>query len=500
MPKKYITVNGVLQKNPEYVEPGKGAPPQPDVALAVVSTPEDVMAASTVQAASTGITVPMASSAAAAVDMLQDDEILAHYKSRAPLDGGAVMDQLAEKFAKYEVPLGMVNKLMMLMDSSLDFLVDDSGSMDADTDVRVIDATEPVKGMAAERIKLKLRREINAGDKLRRIEEAEDRLHIMLGILAYVPVENMQIRFLTDRRVVKLERAGKTPEQFEEYAHRLIRDTFSTLRLAPSTPLREPLKAGFAYEGKWCHYVFNDGVPDGGGEAVAQMIIDRKRPADHNVTLLSCTDNDDDTAWMKLVDGKAKWVAELDDYQDEKDEVMKKQGKAFPFTRGLWILNQLVAAFNPFDLDALDENLPLTRFTLSNILGRQLNPREYQYYFENNPSASLYVKEYKQFLTEEKFARDFIKEDDQKRREKAAGYVDGEPPRRALPDLSRYLNTITEEAQTAFARQFPSAPEPAPAPRSAVSIAPSMAFMPDPASLYGDAPPPYCPEPEEKSQ
>jgi hypothetical protein len=488
--KKYITVNGVMKRNPAYVEPGNSKP-QDTSSLAVVSSLDDVMVASDVQSAHTGISVPMSESTAVTVDMLQDDEILAKYKSRLPLDGANILEQLGQKFARYEVPLGMVNKLMMLTNYKLDFLVDDSGSMSNATDVEAIDATEPVKTL----IRGRLGREPKAGDKMSRLEEAEDRLHIMAGILAYIPVEYMQVRFLNDRKPLVLNRTDLTPEEFETQSHDAIRKRFAGLRLG-STPVRDPLQTGFDYPGIWSHYLFNDGEPNEGGRAIADQIIRRKKPEDHCLTLLSCTNQDEETAWMKLVDSQATYVAELDDYQDEKAEVAKKQGIAFPFSRGLWILNQLVASFNPYDLDALDENLPLTRSTLNNILGRQLNPREYQYYFERNPNASLYLKEYESFLNQEVFGRQIITTKEQDRREKAAGYIDGERPNRPIPDISRNLTAITEEAYKKFAAQYPAEPAPfaaAPATngasatvaaRSSASTAPGF-FMASPPA-YSD--------------
>lgn len=312
-----------------------------------------------------------------------------------------------------------------------------------------------------------------------RLQEAEDRLHIMIGILAFIPVEYIQVRFLNDRTPLVLDRTGKTPEEFEEYAHKEIRRRFAGLRLG-STPVRDPLQTGFNYSGRWSHYLFNDGEPNEGGSAIAQQIINRKKPEDHALTLISCTDQDEETEWMKSVDGKAKYVAEVDDYHDELVEVQTKQGEAFPFTRGLWILCQLVASINPFDLDALDENLPLTNYSLSNILGRQLNPNEYQYYFERNPNAVLYVKEYSRFLNEEVFSRQIVSTNEQEKREKLAGYKDGVRPKGPLANISSQLAPETARANQIFIEKYSAnqpVAEPFMQPMSAVTIAPHSAFM-----------------------
>ncbi len=475
---KYITVNGVMKKNPDYhpdgAAPSKAAAAASAVApLAIVSSIEDVMAASEIQMAKTGLPVPMAQSTTETIEMMQDEEMLLRFKSKQPLDGGVILDSLGAKFAQYETPLGMVNKLMMLTEYKLDFLVDDSGSMASATDVEITAAGEFMQQAIAEQ----LRRAPRPGEKMTRLQEAEDRLHTMVGLLAYIPVEHMQIRFLNSKEELTLVRTGKTPEQFEAYAHDAIRRQFSRLK-SGSTPVKAALSTGFNLEGKWSHYFFNDGEPDEGGENIAHQIRTRKNPELHPLTLISCTNEDGATDWMKHAD-TAPYVAELDDFNDERDEVLKNQGPAFSYTRGLWMLSQLVASINPYDLDALDENLPLTNYTLSNIYGRKLNPREYQYYFENNPHAALYVKEYKRFLTEENFAKQIISSQEQLRREESAGYLNGERCGRPLANISAKLGPITEEAYTEFAKEYA---DPAQKQASAASLAPHSSFMPAPAA------------------
>ena len=54
---------------------------------------------------------------------------------------------------------------------------------------------------------------------------------------------------------------------------------------------------------------------------------------------------------------------------------MEDQGKGFPYTKGYWIINQLISCINPYDLDAIDENLPFSKATLDDILGRVHTPQ-----------------------------------------------------------------------------------------------------------------------------
>ena len=53
-----------------------------------------------------------------------------------------------------------------------------------------------------------------------------------------------------------------------------------------------------------------------------------------------------------------------------------------PASYGMYLICQVCGAFNPNDLDALDESAPFTKQTLDNILGYQSSVQEYQYYFD----------------------------------------------------------------------------------------------------------------------
>lgn len=109
----------------------------------------------------------------------------------------------------------------------------------------------------------------------------------------------------------------------------------------------------------------------------------RAEPSANPVTFLSCTNEDDQVEWMKDAEEIAPYCAELDDYGDESREVLGDQGEALPYTRGFWLVSQLVAAMCPDDLDAMDESVPLTKQTLDNLLGIQHNEPSYRYYFDS---------------------------------------------------------------------------------------------------------------------
>ena len=137
-PKKYCKVNGIMKLNPEYkawkdaqANVATAVPATTVVnsaeALPIVSTMEDHMALSD----DIGQNVAMAESTSATIEMLQEPEIAAE----AGLQPDDMIDQLGEVLAKYEIPIGLTNKLMMISEyQSLEFIVDDSGSMRLNTD------------------------------------------------------------------------------------------------------------------------------------------------------------------------------------------------------------------------------------------------------------------------------------------------------------------------------------------------------------------------------
>jgi hypothetical protein len=299
----------------------------------------------------------------ASMTIIREDDDVAAKVGAAP---DRIVQQLARVFAQYEVPMGLVNKLLGLVDfSAMEMLVDDSGSMASATDSNGPD-----------------------GRPLTRWQEAQQRLGQMLQILVYVPAPPLFIRFLNRADVIELRRnAHELPEQFLQRAVGVIAQVW---RRGPdgSTPVRERIAESLArFPGQAVlRYLFCDGEPDGGhadARAITLMLINRPNPKQNPFTFLSCTNEDANVEWCKEAEEAAPYCSEFDDYGDEAAEVLKDQGKSFPYTFGMHLVAQLVAAFNPDDLDAMDESVPFAKMTLDNLQGYQCSPNEYQYYFEN---------------------------------------------------------------------------------------------------------------------
>ena len=281
-----------------------------------------------------------------------------------------MVDELGAILGKYEVPLGLSNKLLMLSEfSSLEFIVDDSGSMQCLSDT-VDKAT---------------------GRPNTRWSEAKQRLKDMLEILAYVPFNQIGIEFLNRPDRVSLTRQGRDPKTFLADAYQKVEAAFAR---GPSgtTPALEKIQDSFlrGQGSSIARYFFGDGTPNGGELAkreIINILRNRPNPAENPMTFLSCTNEDAEVEWMKDAEEIAPYCSESDDFADEAAEVMRDQGAALPYTRGFHLICQLVAAMNPEDLDAMDESVPFTKTTLDNLLGIQTNEESYRQYFNEFAKA-----------------------------------------------------------------------------------------------------------------
>lgn len=308
-----------------------------------------------------GTDVPLAESTNATIEMLQEPEI----SLEAGLQPDEMIDQLGALLAKYEIPIGLTNKLMMLSEfASLEFIIDDSGSMMCQSDT-----IDPVT------------RKPNT-----RWAEAHHRLKEMIEILAHVPFNQIGIEFLNRKDRISLARNGMDPKTFLASAYQKVDACFARPP-AGTTPALEKLQESFlrGQGTSIARYFFGDGLPNGGTRAIdeiTRLLKNRPSPESNPMTFISCTNEDEAVEWMKDAEEIAPYCSESDDFADEAREVYKDQGAALPYTKGFHLICQLVAAMNPDDLDAMDESIPFTKFTLDNLLGVQNNEESYRHYFD----------------------------------------------------------------------------------------------------------------------
>lgn len=411
--KKYIFKDGVMKLNPAYVDPQN--PHQqstfaaPDKVLAPISTPQDYMGASEVHQQATGVPIQLSDSTTSSLEIMQDPGFINQFQSPERLDQGRLLDGLTSVFAQYEVPIGLVNKLLPLSQYKLNFIMDDSTSMRQKSDAPFNESSSYIKARRS--------RKGDTQSILTRWEEAEDRLHIMIDMLAYIPTAEIKIQFLNRSDTLVLNHAGKTPEQFAHEAHMQIDRAFNNLPDG-MTPIYSKLREALTQTNSpTIHYLFTDGLPndvpppperanlyDGQPDEekydnphakevrkddrlfwLKKIILDRNAQM-NPLTFMSCTDQDKETNWMKQMDNLAPLAAEIDDFRSERREVLENQGAGLPFSKGFWLCCQLAGAIDE-DLDNMDEPKAFSQSKLSNLLGRQLTAQEYQYYLEQKRIA-----------------------------------------------------------------------------------------------------------------
>lgn len=282
-PKKYVKVNGVMKLNPDYK---KWKESQGQVgstisnsaqALPVVSSMEDHEALNEIVVAGGGPEVPLSESTNATIEMMQEPEICVE----AGMTADTMVDALGQILNKYEVPMGLMNKLMMLSEfDSLEFIIDDSGSMSLTTD---------------------------ALDKNKRLQtrwqEAQGRLKEMMEILAHVPFQKVEIVFLNRPNKIVITRDHRDPKTLMQEMYRQIDSVFAQ-GPSGSTPAFEKLQESFAMGAgrSVARYFFGDGMPNGGlavQEQITLMMRNRSNPAQNPVTFISCTNEDAQVEWMK---------------------------------------------------------------------------------------------------------------------------------------------------------------------------------------------------------
>jgi hypothetical protein len=295
MAKKYIFVNGVMVINPEYQKANAQPTPTGEQPLAIISSMQDVGEATEAQQAATGAPMNLAPSTIATFDEIQDDSYA--NKFQPGLDGSDLLEGLTNYFIQYEVPIGLLHKLLDLQNYKLHFIVDDSGSMRAPTDSMMNDASKYL---------LRNGQTPDPQQRMTRWQEAENRLHIMMDVLAYIPTQDIMITFLNAPNLIQLNRAGMTPENFQSAAHGQLIQAFSTIDVKYKTPTRRALLKSFeiasTQPAPTMHILLTDGVPtDASVEEISILLCTRHNPQANPVTLISCTDQDSEAEWMKEV-------------------------------------------------------------------------------------------------------------------------------------------------------------------------------------------------------
>jgi len=254
-PKKYTKINGVMKINPEYkkwkdAQDGGATASSSMVspqALPIVSSMQDHEELNEIVVNGGGKEWALSESTNDTIEMMQEPEI----SLAAGMTPDGMVDQLGAILNKYEVPMGLMNKLMMLSEfQSLEFIIDDSGSMSMLSDTIDIQTKQPQT----------------------RWQEASSRLKEMVEVLAYVPFNKIDICFLNRPDRVVLERGGRDPKTFLADAYARIDTAFRSGPMG-GTPVLEKLQDSMirGQGSSISRYIFGDGIPNGGQQAQTEI-------------------------------------------------------------------------------------------------------------------------------------------------------------------------------------------------------------------------------------
>ena len=223
---KYKTENGIRKYNPAYHEPSATAVAVPFVnqttalpivaAVATAPSLEEDIAVGAIGGDEEISFVPTSNYGDAVTkyhEEIEPEIYLGGYSANNEADGGDSLDELNAILAKYEVPAGMLSKLLDVRQFDVaEIIVDDSGSMGLMTD-----AKDP-----------------KTGASMSRWWEAKHRISQMVELLAYVVCPPITVRFLNRHKELTLRRdAGELPKTYIERAEAILVKTFQRGQASP---------------------------------------------------------------------------------------------------------------------------------------------------------------------------------------------------------------------------------------------------------------------------
>lgn len=212
-----------------------------------------------------------------------------------------------------------MNKIMHY--GNIIFLCDDSGSMNA----------------------------LNTDSNKRRYEELFENLEYAITLVKAIGSNcNISIEFLNNPRVYT------NVESYESVKYDLLNQSFNGR--TPLITSLEKIYSKYNSEVNNLIVVITDGSPT--DSTHKSMFADTIKKIVSNkyfyISFLVCTDNDEDVEYLNNIDKDYDKVEVLDDYESEKKEVLKSQGKDYKYTKYTHIARTILSPMCP-ELNKLDE-------------------------------------------------------------------------------------------------------------------------------------------------
>lgn len=243
-------------------------------------------------------------------------------------------DQKLDRIKRqYEISPYFARKLEMLRGMEIVMLCDDSGSM---TQVGSYDK--------------------QLSRALTRWEELRQRTTIIMEIATIMDPDGIDIYFLNRSPAFGIRDVSQVDQLF-------------TIPPAGGTQLTKVFnqilqdKSEIIKERKVLIIIATDGEPrqydscgrDIDGKHEFMKALQNRKPIDRLlVSIMACTDDDKVMSYLNKIDKNVKFVDVLDDYENEKKEILEARGRNFIFNLGDYIVKTLVGPMDP-ELDNLDE-------------------------------------------------------------------------------------------------------------------------------------------------
>lgn len=256
---------------------------------------------------------------------------------------------------KYELAGGAVSKLRKLEGYDIVFIADDSSSMN--NPAHEIPKNDPFANVPT------------------RWQELEQRVLQVMEIACCLDRDGIDLYFLN------------RPPQFNVHDINFAKSLFvepprgyTPLSQAYRRVLKEKL-AG--QEEKILIIVATDGEPnkqdrrgtwtlDSAGFTELLKTRDGNKPGRCPTTIMACTDSDHEVGWLNALDDTVPCLDVVDDFKEERAEIMAKQGQSFHFTMGDYVVKTLLGSIDPI-YDEMDEK-KFTRAQLAEYTGRPVEP------------------------------------------------------------------------------------------------------------------------------
>lgn len=227
------------------------------------------------------------------------------------------MTRLSELARRYELSGGAVCKLRMLEDYDIVVIADDSGSMSQNA--HTVSPDNPFAKVPS------------------RWDELRQRVGDIIDFATTLDKDGIDIYFLNRGKATNVTSREQVVNLFAEAPY-------------GSTPLlgtyQQVLKDKLSNkETKTLILIATDGEPNEKDKFI-RFIVNRSEPHRCATSILACTDNDIEVAWLNQLDKSTPYLDVTDDYESEKAEVMRAQQGEVDFKKGDHLVKALLGAID----------------------------------------------------------------------------------------------------------------------------------------------------------